>query len=208
MTRRVLRSGTMRNSSERNWPAGGPPHAACASALRTRSALPSTPPRCVWTVGPRPPDGETAPARVAVVAAGPTHSVGGPLTIAAVLSPPGTDPDGPVLDIPPEPSGRAVQCPANGCTPPARGRLTTTPRPGPPTEGVRECERECPCCGPHGGPTEKPQSKKGRVAERCVLGARPLSPSLRGGDLMHTERPTELKHITQWRKCKQLRLLQ
>lgn len=28
------------------------------------------------------------------------------------------------------------------------------------------------------------------------------------GDLMHTEQPTELKHITQWRKSKQLRLLQ
>lgn len=28
------------------------------------------------------------------------------------------------------------------------------------------------------------------------------------GDLMHMEQPTELKHITQWRKSKQLRLLQ
>lgn len=27
-------------------------------------------------------------------------------------------------------------------------------------------------------------------------------------DLMHMERPTELKHITQWRKLKQQRLLQ
>jgi hypothetical protein len=28
------------------------------------------------------------------------------------------------------------------------------------------------------------------------------------GDLMHMEQPTELKDITQWRKSKQLRLLQ
>ncbi len=36
----------------------------------------------------------------------------------------------------------------------------------------------------------------------------PLWEAKLDGDLMHMEQPTELKHITQWRKSKQLRLLQ
>lgn len=42
----------------------------------------------------------------------------------------------------------------------------------------------------------------------CVWLSSSRDSSFRCSDLMHMEQPTELKHITQWRKCKQLRLLQ
>lgn len=44
-------------------------------------------------------------------------------------------------------------------------------------------------------------------SQAASLQRAPLGAKL-DGDLMHTEQPTELKHITQWRKSKQLRLLQ
>ena len=41
-----------------------------------------------------------------------------------------------------------------------------------------------------------------------VLWLNPKEISIEQSDLMHWEQPTELKHITWWWKCKQLRLLQ
>jgi hypothetical protein len=46
------------------------------------------------------------------------------------------------------------------------------------------------------------------ISEAWMKGSPGVHPHLLTCDLTHMERPTELKHITQWRNSKQPRLLQ